>query len=295
MKCFHLRRFGLVLRLDLLSGWKRNLRYVASLYAGCLAIEFANFYGPSRNGLSEHYLRLGERACPGQPDAALAAAERGLLADNAPAFVAFLGFVLTLAASAAFENLRTKGGRTAYLTLPATNTEKYLSRLLWATVGAVIAFWIAFVAADVTRMALFPILGHGYGSTVPYVFHELTHFFSPDGYLNFHMPDATEYLLGVAFLAELLLLFHAVYLLCGTLLRRHPYLLTTLGLIALGALTVALIDLYAQRLERIPAFDPITLLAVIDGVLFAAIVACYALSYRSFCRIQVVRHKWRRR
>ena len=53
MKCFHLRRFGLVLRLDLLSGWKRNLRYVASLYAGCLAIEFANFYGPSRNGLSE--------------------------------------------------------------------------------------------------------------------------------------------------------------------------------------------------------------------------------------------------
>lgn len=292
MKCFNLRRFGLVVRLDLLSGWKRYVRYLASLYAGCMAIEFVNFYDASTYGLSEGYLRPAAHAFPNQPAEILAAAEAALLRDSATPFLAFLGFALALAASAIFENLRTKGGRTAFLTLPATNTEKYLARLLWATVGATAGFWVAYAAADVTRMALFPVFGHSFGSTVPYALHELMRLFSSESYFHIYGLNSTEYALACALYVELFLTFHAVYLLCGTLLRRHPYLLTTLGLMALGALSIVLVDQCARGNESVSHMSDTAILTLIDSVLLVCFVTCYTLSYRCFCRIQVVGHKW---
>ena len=61
--------------------------------------------------------------------------------------------VVCLSASLAFKNLKTKAGRTHFLTSPSSTLEKFLVNVLIYVVGMTVAYFICAQLADLTRIA----------------------------------------------------------------------------------------------------------------------------------------------
>ena len=234
MKNFDFGRFGHVLRLDVQQNRRRYLKYLAICYLACLIAEFILFYKPSRYGSDFVAVTINSAA---------------------NSFILIQFWMMLAGASTLFENLKTKGGRQAELTLPATNAEKFLSRYLLSTVGFLALFLTGFVAADLTRMAVVPLLGHSLPSTVPAFFETL--FGRSDSLITINGEAVSRALcVRIYLLATLgMILTHACYLVGSALLRKNVFVLTSLAL-------------------------------------FALIVGCYWLTWRRFCRIQVITRKW---
>ncbi|MBR5802959.1 MAG: hypothetical protein IKY31_01255 [Bacteroidaceae bacterium] len=55
-------------------------------------------------------------------------------------------------------NMRMQGDRTNFLMLPASNMEKFLTRMLYVTLLVFVPFIVGFLLADVLHMLLFPLL-----------------------------------------------------------------------------------------------------------------------------------------
>lgn len=272
MKNFNLNRFGHVVRLDVQTHRKRYVKYLLVLYIASLFVELVNFYKPSRYG-TEHV---------------------GATLDTAVQFFTiFMSWAMLVGASTLFENLKTKGGRQAELTLPATNLERFLSRYLIVTVGIFVLFLAGFVAADLTRMAVFPLLGHSLPSTVPVFFETL--FGRSDSLITINGEAVSRALcVRIYLLATLgMILTHACYLVGSALLRKNVFVLTSLALFALAvAAGWVTVELDGARFELFTSVDDTWQLACLNAVLFVLIVGCYWLTWRRFCRIQVITRKW---
>jgi ABC-type glucose/galactose transport system permease subunit len=61
--------------------------------------------------------------------------------------------VVCISASLAFKNLKTKAGRTHYLSSPSSTLEKFLVNVLIYVVGMTVAYFICAQLADLTRIA----------------------------------------------------------------------------------------------------------------------------------------------
>lgn len=73
-------------------------------------------------------------------------------------FSAFVGTWCILASASMMNEIQnTKEKRTAYLMLPATHAEKFVSRALQVTVGMILAMFMAWILADITRFLLTPL------------------------------------------------------------------------------------------------------------------------------------------
>lgn len=242
MKNFDLGRFGHVLRLDVQQNRRRYLKYLAACYLACLLVELLVFYKPSRHG------------------ADLVAA---MLHTAANSFIAIQFWAMLAGASALFENLNTKGGRQAELTLPATNAEKFLSRYLLSTSAVPVVFETLFGRSD----SLITINGEAVSRAL---------------YVQVHLVATFS-----------MILTHACYLVGSALLRKNAFVLTSLALfvlaVAAGWVTV---ELAGARFELFTSVDDTWQLACLNAVLFVLIVGCYWLTWRRFCRIQVITRKW---
>lgn len=274
MKNFDLGRFGHVLRLDVQQNRRRYLKYLAICYLTCLIAEFILFYKPSRYGADLVAVTINSAAS---------------------SFIVIQFWIMLAGASTLFENLKTKGGRQAELTLPATNAEKFLSRYLLSTVGFFLFYLTGFVAADLTRMAVFPLLGHSLPSTVPAFFETL--FGRSDSLITINGEAVSRALwVQIYLLATLgMILTHACYLVGSALLRKNVFVLTSLALFALAvAAGWVTVELAGARFELFTSVDDTWQLACLNAVLFVLIVGCYWLTWRRFTRIQVVGRKWLR-
>ena len=213
-----------------------------------------------------------------------------------------LGLATTVAEavifSRVFANMSTRSGEVSYLMLPATNSEKWLSRVAYVLlVGFVLILAIYYVSLfccgligrlfDVEALALLPSLNNNY-------FIELFHFDIPnDIYLVNSLSSfffATAFILG------------------GTYFRRLPWLYTALILLAtLFVMIISggfgmqyLIDDKAQFVEAAKAgklnemfnimMPWIRTASIVCGLLG---VAMLWLSYRLFCRRQLEARKIR--
>ena len=130
---FNIRRFGLVLSKDFQEKWKRYVLQFLTMF-GIMAIVLIwsryNYYHniiPNINMNYENIYLLGL------------------------ASLMFLGFGVFYA-STFMEPMQEKTGRIAYLTIPASDFEKFLSRWLIVTVGYIISFFIALWIADAVRV-----------------------------------------------------------------------------------------------------------------------------------------------
>lgn len=169
--------------------------------------------------------------------------------------------------------------------LPASDAEKFLVRYIYVTIFWIAGCIVAFCIADVLRLSLSLITGHGMQTTtIPHFFNALINAITFSG-----IDDAADAILSV----ELLMFTHSIYLLGGTLFRRRQFVLTSMTMI-LGTILLAWVaswfvdsrsfDINEESLKGFVYF--------IMCLLPVLIAAAYWLSFRIFKRMQVVNNKW---
>lgn len=217
-----------------------------------------------------------------------------------------LGFAFDFASP-----MRGKQKAVSYLSIPALAKEKFLSRVLYNTIGIVLAFLVSLLVVDVLCMALMPLFGalpsEFYGLSLPHVLGKfnwaLSHWYTigiegtwapTDGYTI--LSTCGEYA-GYAFAAYCVLSIvwlHSLVLLGGNVGSKSPWLNALFIALVLalffgvlwGGFTMSLRPVLLPMMEnQLYAFIGF---AVIDILLMCLVVLNWWLSYRYFSRKQVV-------
>ena len=198
--------------------------------------------------------------------------------------IIFFGIGMLFCASFLFYHLKKKSWCSAYLMWPASNLEKYLVSLVLNVVMAAIGTIICIIIADALRVLVDALSGRIVVWAIPMIFDLKT--------LNLNPLIAWG-----PFLSEILLI-HAAYILGGTLFRKQQFVLTTIAIVIIGYIMVFtwhspvidnanLFDL-DEKGESLP--NAWFYVVSIGGYLLTAL--CYWLSYKIFCRMQVINNKW---
>ena len=230
--------------------------------------------------------------------------ERGLLMETPLAFnnfygnlagvALFVGFALMMVAGCSiFKNLLSKQNRITFLSLPASNLEKYISRFIWVNVGYAIMFVITVIFADLI-LALFSLmLGLGvHGSVTVTLFAEL--FESKTTVLYSRILNPGYFSVMVC---TIMLFMQSSWTLLGTLFRKNAWLWTLCIQVILGTSWVMAIsgpDSFLSQLwhsfHSTLGHDLFFWTHIILGLAASALM--YWGSYRIFCRMQVINNKW---
>lgn len=267
MKHFDLSRFWLTLKADNVLQWKTSLR----LTLGMAFVLTTNYIVNSLSrldNLDEYHISNYNGLC---------------WALTLFCFIFFMGIGGCFMAN----NMKTKQQRIAFLSLPSSNLEKFLSRFLWCTVGFFLFFCVAMVIADLLR-AIFCLSVHGNacGSVLVYHFDMLgmASFNNPNG--NFDM----EIVYAVIMVTSVALYSHSVYLLGGVFFRKFNWILTTVVCYAVSSL-LALLNYYVDIYPVVKSDGLRTMAYIVTSVCLLLTVFNYWASYRLFCRSQVICNK----
>ena len=136
---FSFARLLMVLKRDFIENWKVNLQILLSIYGAFLMSALMSYASTSGRVDSSIYYsyRLGFFI--------------------AISFITFIVFHIN--AGHIMDVMKSKEKRIAYLTLPATQLEKFVSRALLVTGGTFIMVIAALFLAEFTRLMLFPLIG----------------------------------------------------------------------------------------------------------------------------------------
>lgn len=275
MKKFDISRFLLTVKWDLISNWKDSLKIM-------LTMTFAQLIMFAMMLLSRRKVEITES-----------------LVDNTMRQMGtfclfFFGVFMIVGASRIFSNMKTKQQRTAFLMLPASNAEKFVMRWLWATVGQVVLYVVALLAADLLQALFGMLIGVGVFGSVTAEVVRLTGEIFNGGILEFYdaMQIETGMAITLSIFAGILIIFtHAFYVFGGTFFRRNPWLLTTCaGFILLFLATI--VDPSKELINNGSEGNFILLLNVWSGILAVLTVTGYWFSYLLFKRMQVINNKW---
>ena len=185
-------------------------------------------------------------------------------------------FLTAYYASGILGNARTKEQRTTMLMLPACNAEKYWARLAYVLVIIPLLIVAALIVANILRMGIQLILGHNHI------------IFGLDVMIDLHGFEVLEIILSHLFMMSL-------FVLGGVLFRKHPFIWTWVSIMAFSLLVVLGGGLLFKLLNPTMHHIHITVdtANTIVYLFFAALtVFNFWLSYRLFCRLQLVQHKW---
>ncbi len=200
-------------------------------------------------------------------------------------------FFLFLIVSPSFlmANYKRRQGTLAYLSIPASSFEKYLSRFLLVTVIWGCCLIVGYLIFDLLQFIIASIaIGHEAElSTFSYLLNSKVPFFNIDG---------TDSLKTLLFVWLLLIWFQSIYALGGTFLRRFQWIfVSVILLVALiiflswatgtGARSVA--TWLWEHKDQLPLYR-----IILCSVIALFIIVNYRLSYRFFKRTQVIQNKW---
>ena len=220
-----------------------------------------------------------------------------LLSDISRICMIFLTIFVLVALSTGFADYQKKAKREAFLMLPSSNLEKFLSIVLYVTVVWSLAAFLAFALGDTLRMVVRSLLYHNeWISTVPTVLDGLI----PDG---FHVGANEPAYFTVARLFSTLFLFvwiHSLYTLCGTLLRKYSFVVASLLFISSVALTawVGFEKLHLKTFvytfynDGSPAYEVGGLGWLLCVALPLLVVFNYWASFHIFKGFQLITNKW---
>lgn len=266
---FSLTRLGLLLKREYSVNWKQHVYRLLAIYGTFLVVLFFT-------------LLTTEAIIPSV-----------VTIHNFSGVVAFVcAVVSTVYLSQMMKPMETKTSRINYLMLPATNAEKFVSRLLMATVGFWITAIIALALATASRYLFMPLMHVNQGLYHPMFGKVMVEIF------DFGGPNIT--LNGTAMLSNfeggmLILMFvvwsYSVYMLGGNIWYKNAFIKTV------AAMTVLTILGYVVLFSLISAFESeITkeiftiLLNTATGVFTVLSIVNIWLSYRLFRRAQVIRN-----
>lgn len=197
-----------------------------------------------------------------------------------------------------------KAGREAFLMLPATNMEKFLSLLTYATVIFTLALFGAYVAGDLLRMGVRSLMylchqtaivemptAEGdvlvftpWQSSVPYLFQTLM-----PGSGRFWLPE-------ISFIVLMLIWIHSLYILAGTWLRKYAFVVASLVMISLPFILQYICVEPGSRLNLFVVYDGIRsvnpLAYVLDVLFVVFIIFNYWASFHIFKNIELITNKW---
>ena len=173
----------------------------------------------------------------------------------------FSAFVSTwcLLASASMMNeiQNTKEKRTAYLMLPATHAEKFVSRALQVTVGMILALFVAWILADITRLLLTPLFD------VPESYRQLSlPYIGKISELRINTPaivDASSFLF-YSMAITIHLWIHSLFILGGSYFYKKPF-----------AKTFAIVLVTFLLLATILPYTPINSLKSVPDTVFCTV------------------------
>ena len=145
--------------------------------------------------------------------------------------IALIIFVL-VALSTGFSDYQKKPQREAFLMLPSTNLEKFLSVVIYVTVVWSLAGFLAFAVGDTLRMAVRALFFHNeWYSLVPKMldlFGDMKPYYEHGG--MFIIPTSYK-VCAYIFLYSLFIWIHSTYILGGTLLRKYAFVVSSLVII----------------------------------------------------------------
>lgn len=290
---FSFPRIAMVMKREIMENWKTNMFRFIGLYAAFAAVMIGNMWGLSMSHASS------------TPDSSFFHFCTNLLV----AFTIIVSIASLIYASGIMDNMVTKEKRISFLMLPATMIEKFIARFLMATLGFVVALFIALSLAEVTRYIVLPLFN------LPDSFRqsallEILSRCALDGEQHFRGPGAFDMpyanWLGEAWGWCFLIWSHSLYILGGNYWYKKPFF-KTLGVLILISILGSIIMVqivewagadgmrnFGEWLEA--NFEWMTLNKFLAlGVAFFSAFTMFNwwLSYRLFTRSQVIKPKFR--
>ena len=276
MKQFDMTRFGRVLKLDFFEGRKAMM-----WGALCMVLLYLFFFWFAHNiafhdeyyGVNEPYvneLRI-PRVC-----------------EAVGAFGAIAMFIFFLiSASTLYRGEQKKQQRIAWLMLPASNMEKFLSRWIYLLVFSLVGGLLSFFVADLIHMAYLTMTDYPVQSAADDFFKLFPHTRTfPSGEYTGDNP------LSVTSQYTALITIHAFFLLGGVFFKKFHFIATSAVLVILFAGVVATVNMLGYRDGPVP-LDEATKQFIFWIIVNTGLIALFTwLAYWLFCRWQVVTHKF---
>ena len=276
MKQFDMTRFGRVLKLDFFEGRKAMM-----WGALCMVLLYLFFFWFAHNiafhdeyyGVNEPYvneLRI-PRVC-----------------EAVGAFGAIAMFIFFLiSASTLYRGEQKKQQRIAWLMLPASNFEKFLSRWIYLLVFSIVGGFLSFFVADLIHMAYLTMTDYPVQSAADDFFKFFPHTRTfPSGEYTGDSP------LSVTSQYTALITIHAFFLLGGVFFKKFHFIATSAVLVILFAGVVATVNMLGYRDGPVP-LDEATKQFIFWIIVNSGLIALFTwLAYWLFCRWQVVTHKF---
>lgn len=278
MSTFNMIRFGQALKCQFINTRKDwmlvfGIYIVALTFLNNLFVRSASFDGGDyHETVVKHGVAFMENAYP-------------ILIKGVAVFdIIFFGIAMLFCGSFLFYHIKKKPWCSAYLMWPASNLEKFLVSLFLNVVLAAIGTIVSIIIADALRVLVDVLSGRIVVWAIPMIFDLKT--------LNLDPVVAWG-----PFLSEILLI-HAAYILGGTLFRKQQFVLTTIAIVVIGY--IMMFTWHSPVIDNANLFDldekgksvPNAWFYVVSigGYLLTAL--CYWLSYKIFCRMQVINNKW---
>lgn len=280
-KVLDFHRLAMVLRWDALSNWKKYVRNTLGLAFVfsfiCICFQF--------NWRSNGYVTYYD--------------VKDLYLGNVSGLFMFMSFIIFFfCGSRIFINMKTKASRSLFLMLPATNMEKFISRLLYTVVGTSLMIFASWMIADIIQFVFSLFLTPGMqGSLVARAFEQL---FLKNNFDSSHfvVRNGTSVLgqtfpVGM-FLLSLTIFNHSFFTLGGTIFRKSATLLTICSSFILMFL-MALISSFVDDdvlVHFVQSMQPNTFGWLMVNVFLLLSVFNYWASYKLFTHMQIINNKW---
>ncbi len=211
----------------------------------------------------------------------------------------FIMITTLVGLSTVFFNINKKAKREAFLMLPASNLEKFLSAVIYATVVWALSMFLAYVVGDTLRMVVRSLMyGNPWISTIPNVVENLTPNIFKLSFNGFSWAVMLEYFFAIS----LLFWVHSLYILGGTLLRKYAFVVSTIVMILSVMLTAWLVDKLQCRMFYTDMMEISNTTVVVDHVGFLGYVYSiatpllavfnYWASFHIFKGFQLITNKW---
>ena len=223
--------------------------------------------------------------------------------------------VSLIMASTIVSSVNEKRKRQAFLMMPSTNLEKYLSLLVYTSVICVACVLLAFVLGDCLRMAWFKMQSyfveyqvqvsvsdpaetyHGWSSALPKLIENLTpNVLDPDSYRRSWFYNAMNIFVIFAIAVWNL----SLMTICGTLLRKYAFVVASLIIILCSILLSWTIHHFGLFLfwgdvwkDGVHYESEVGALAYVLAVLLPALaVFNYWASFHIFKHFELITNKW---
>lgn len=280
-KVLDFHRLAMVLRWDALSNWKKYVRntlglaFVFSFICICFQFNWRSYGYVTYHDVKDLYL------------------------GNVSGLFMFMSFIIFFfCGSRIFINMKTKASRSLFLMLPATNMEKFISRLLYTVVGTSLMIFASWMIADIIQFVFSLFLTPGMqGSLVARAFEQL---FLKNNFDSSHfvVRNGTSVLgqtfpVGM-FLLSLTIFNHSFFTLGGTIFRKSATLLTICSSFILMFL-MALISSFVDDdvlVHFVQSMQPNTFGWLMVNVFLLLSVFNYWASYKLFTHMQIINNKW---